>query len=253
MIQPSEVAFTAYSESVPRALDKIGAQKVLSRQTAILIKPNLVNDAPHPVTTHPACCAAIIGYIRSFSDVDIIIAEGTGDAGKKTPAVFTALGYDAVSAQTDVPLLDLNHAPLVKKTNDHCPVFPEVFLPEIAFTHFIISVPVLKAHSLAIITGTMKNMMGFAPPAHYSGRGGTWKKAVFHQHMQQSIIDLNRYRTPDLTVLDASIGLSDYHLGGARCDPPVNKIVAGFDPMVVDRAAAGLLGLDWRTIHHLAG
>ena len=51
--------------------------------------------------------------------------------------------------------------------------------------------------------------------------------------------------------MDASIGLADYHLGGRICDPPVNKLIAGFDPQKVDRKAAGLLGLDWRTIPHL--
>ncbi|MDY6905085.1 MAG: DUF362 domain-containing protein [Thermodesulfobacteriota bacterium] len=253
MTSPSIVEFTTYRESIAQALDKINARQTIAQQAAILIKPNLVNASPHPVTTHPDCCAAVIDYIRGFSDVDIMIAEGTGAAGRETPGVFTALGYDAVAGQTGVPLVDLNHAPLVKKTDDQCPVFGEMFLPELAFTCFIISVPVLKAHSLATMTGTLKNMMGFAPPAHYSGRGGTWKKAVFHEQMQQSILDLNQYRTPDLTVLDASIGLSDYHLGGAHCDPPVNKIVAGFDPLAVDRIAADLLGLDWRRIRHLAG
>lgn len=248
---PAAVAFTTYDESIPAALDQIGARKILALQDAILIKPNLVNATPHPVTTHPDSCAAVIDYIRSFSGADIVIAEGCGDAGRETPAVFTALGYESVAERKGVALLDLNHAPLVKKTDARCPVFPEIYLPEIAFTHFIVSVPVLKAHSLSTITGTLKNMMGFAPPAHYSGHGGTWKKAVFHQCMQQSIIDLNRYRTPDLTILDASIGLADYHLGGATCDPPVNQIIAAFDPLAADRTAAGLLGMDWRKIRHL--
>jgi len=110
---------------------------------------------------------------------------------------------------------------------------------------------VLKAHSLADITGSMKYMIGLAPPAHYSGRHGSWKKAVFHGNMQQSIIDLNQYRTPDLTIMDATIGLAEYHLGGSRCDPPVNKLLGGFDAREVDREAARLLGMDWKIIGHL--
>ena len=124
-------------------------------------------------------------------------------------------------------------------------------LPEIAFTHYIISVPVLKAHSFSDITGTLKNMMGFPPPKFYSGQYGTWKKAVFHQNMHQSIKDLCRYIKPDLTVMDATIGLSDFHLGGAHCSPPINRIIAGFDPFEVDRCGAGHLGFDWRDIPHL--
>lgn len=245
------VPFETYEISVSKALDAIGAKDRLSGQPRILIKPNLINDSPHPVTTPPECCEAIIRYIRRFSDAHIVIAEGCGDKGLETDTVFDRLGYRAITDHYGIPLIDLNQAPLRTYNRTDCTLFPELMLPELVSTHYIISVPVLKAHSLAVITGSLKNMMGFPPPKYYSGRFGSWKKAVFHQHMQQSITELNRYIVPDLTVMDASIGLADYHLGGAHCDPPVKKILAGFDPWEVDRKAAELLGLDWKTIPHL--
>ncbi|MCP4104241.1 MAG: DUF362 domain-containing protein [Desulfobacteraceae bacterium] len=243
--------FTSYKESVFDALNAIEACETLEKQTAILIKPNLINTSPHPVTTPAPCCEAIIEYIRSCSKAEIVIAEGCGEPSVETHEVFDLLGYAKMAKHHDVPLVDLNTSSLKKLENKNCPVFPEMYLPEIAFTHFIISVPVLKPHSFAILTGTLKNMMGFAPPEHYSGNFGSWKKAIFHSNMQQSIIDLNKYRTPDLSVMDASVGLADFHLGGRHCSPPVGKIIAGFDPVEVDREAARLLGLDWKKIAHL--
>lgn len=245
------VEFTGYVESTKKALDAVGAREILAGQSAVLIKPNLVCAEPHPVTTHPDACAALIAYVREVSTADIVIAEGTGEAEMETPEVFSRLGYDAVAEKYGVELIDLNNAPLVKLENPECPFFPEMHLPKIAFSHFIISLPVLKAHSLAIVTGTLKNMMGFAPPRYYAGKFGIWKKAVFHENVHQAVSDLNTYRTPDLTVLDASIGLAEYHLGGAWCDPPVSKMVAGTDPVAVDRRAAELLNFDWREIPHL--
>ena len=126
-----------------------------------------------------------------------------------------------------------------------------MYLPTIAYDTYIISVPVLKAHSLADITGTLKNMMGFLPPEHYQ-RGGHWKKAAFHADIHRAIIELNRYVTPNLTLLDARIGLAEYHLGGAECNPHVCKLIAGFNPLAVDRKAAELLGLNPDGIPHLA-
>ncbi len=251
VIKAISVDFSSFSDSVPEALDRIGAGDVLSRQSAILIKPNLVNASPHPVTTAPECCKAVIEYVQSCSKADIVIAEGCGDSSKETDEIFDLLGYRELSDQCKVPLIDLNHAPLRKVKNRRCSVFPEMHLPEMAFTHFIISVPVLKAHSLAEMTGTLKNMVGFAPPEYYSGKYGVWKKALFHGDMQQAIIDLNRHRCPDLTLMDGSIGLPEYHLGGAKCDPPVAKLLAGFDPLAVDRMGAGFLGFDWKKISHL--
>lgn len=94
--------------------------------------------------------------------------------------------------------------------------------------------------------------MGFAPPKYYSGNYASWKKAVFHQNMQESLIDFNTYLTPDLSIMDCSIGMAEYHLGGPHCDPPIAKIIAGYNPWKVDRKACELLGLDWQKIDHVA-
>ena len=246
------VEFTTYKQSIHQALDAINASECLASQTAILIKPNLINSSPHPITTSAECCQVIIEYIQKYSDAEIIIAEGCGDAQVETPQVFELLGYTAMAEKHGIPLVDLNFAPLNLMKKSGCSVFPEMYLPEIAFNHFIISVPVLKIHSLSRMTGTLKNMMGFVPPKHYSGHYGSWKKAAFHNKMQQSIVDLNKYLIPDLSVMDCSIGMAEFHLGGAHCDPAVNKIIAGYNPWEVDRRAADLLGLDWNNIEHIA-
>lgn len=246
------VEFVSYAQSVAEALDAVGAGEVLARQGAVLIKPNLVNPSPPPVTTPAECCEAVLEYVRRHSKASIVIAEGCGAAHAETRDCFEALGYADLARRLGVPLLDLNTAPTVLSERPGLKVFPQFHLPRVALDHFIVSVPVLKAHSLADITGTMKNMMGFAPPKHYQ-EGGHWKKSAFHARMHEAIGDLNRHRAADLTVLDARVGLAQYHLGGPECDPPANRIAAGFDPLAVDRLAADLLGLDWRTVPHLAG
>ncbi len=70
----------------------------------------------------------------------------------------------------------------------------------------------------------MKNMLGCAPPSH----------------------------TPDLTILDASVGMARYYPGGPRCNPPVGKLIGGFDPVALDAYGAGLLGVDWRSVEHIS-
>ncbi len=249
---PVSVLFTDYESSVASALDQLDVGSILATQSKILVKPNLINASPHPITTSPECVAAVIEYVRAHSKAEIIVGEGCGDAHLETTDVFERLGYTEMAADHNVQLLDLNHADLRTVTNAECEVWPELRLPDVLFTHFVISVPVLKAHSLADVTGALKNMIGALPPAHYAGVFGSWKKAKFHGQMHESIVDLNRHRAADLTVLDASVGMADFHLGGAHCDPPVNKIVAGIDPLAVDRLAAEMLGFDWREIDYLA-
>jgi len=71
--------------------------------------------------------------------------------------------------------------------------------------------------------------------------------------MQQSIINLNKHLVPNLSIMDCSIGMADFHLGEPQCDPPVKKIIAVYNPWEVDLEATKLLGLNWKDIEHIAG
>ena len=247
-----ELPFESYETSVPRILKESGARSIFKTTTKILIKPNLVTDDPFPITTHPECVKAIVFWLQQHTEAELLIGEGCGDQSMETPEVFAKLGYEALSKETGVPLVDLNQAPLIRRENPNLSVFPEIYLPELAFSCAIFSVPVLKAHSLSKITGSLRNLIGMAPPEHYAGQYGIWKKALFHNRMHESIRDLNAYVTPHFTLMDASVGMAEYHLGGPTCQPPVQKLLAGPDALEVDRRAAELLGFDWQEIPHLA-
>jgi uncharacterized protein (DUF362 family) len=249
---PVLIEFTDYSQSVVEAIEACSAREVLREQEKILLKPNLVNISPPPITTPAEFCGAVIRWLRENTDSEIIIAEGTGSLDYETDHVFESLGYTALAEEYNLKLLDLNHTETTLLKNPECSIFKEFYMPRAALEYFIISLPVLKAHSLAEITGTLKNMMGFAQPRYYQ-QGGMWKKSAFHRKIHESISDLNSYRTPDFTIMDATIGLADYHLGGPVCTPPPNKILAGFDPVGVDRTASSLLGRNWKSIGHLQG
>jgi uncharacterized protein (DUF362 family) len=242
--------FDDYATSLPILLDKIGAADIFRQQQRILLKPNLVNTSPPPITLPRDAMEALLCYLRDCSDAELIIAEGTGEPHITTHDVFRALGYDQLAREYDLQLLDLNDAENIQLSNPDCRIFPEFHLPKIAFESFIISFPVLKAHSLADVPLAMKNMMGF-PSHHHYQQGGYWRKSAFHAQMHRAIFELNLYRKPDLSIIDASIGMAEYHLGGPTCDPPVGKLLAGVDPVAVDAAGAALLGFDWQDIGHI--
>jgi uncharacterized protein (DUF362 family) len=243
--------FTSWQESVPRLLDATGLPDRLAAEKKIIIKPNLVEPLKPPITTPVELIAALVDFIHaSLPHLEIIIGEGCGSSSKNTLQIFDTLGYSKLADRTGVTLLDLNEAPLVHMQDSKCGRWPEMHLPRIVFESFLISVPVLKAHSLAGVTLTMKNMMGLVPPAHYQ-QGGHWKKAAFHQNIQEAVFDLNRYRTPDFTLLDATIGMQEAHLWGPTCDPPPNRLAAGYDPVAMDSYGCSLLGIKWNSVGHL--
>ena len=242
--------FVNYHDTIGACLDRLNVSRFLRTSEQILIKPNLVNSSPFPVTTSPEMIRALVTYIRTCSQARVIIAEGCGDARMETTDIFIKLGFTELARELDIELVDLNHEPVTVLSNPHCTVLPTIYLPTIALKGLLISVPVLKRHSLAGVTLAMKNMLGLAPP-HYYRHGGSWKKSFFHNQMHRSIFELNLYRAPDLSLIDATVGMAEFHLGGRTCDPPVNRLVAGFDPVRVDALGASLLGLCWRDIPHI--
>ncbi len=243
------VDFNSYKESVPALMEVLGADRILADQKKVVIKPNLVNTSPPPITTPVQLVAAIADYVKSVSNAETIIAEGCGAPLYNTHRPFRKLGYSDLARSNGMALVDLNQAETMKLTDSQCRVFPNFMMPRLVMDSFLISVPVLKKHFLAKVTLTMKNMLGCAPPDHYGGF--IWKKSMFHKDMHRSIFEMNRYRTPDLTILDSSVGLACHHLGGPKCRPHVGKLIGGFDPVAVDAYGSGLLGVDWRDVEHI--
>lgn len=233
-------------------LDASTLRDCLAGQTVpILIKPNLVEALEPPITTPVALVEHLVTYLQeNYPSLDLIVGEGTGSIEYDTFHCFETLGYTEMASRKKVELIDLNTEPVVRLENIKCHRWPEIFLPRIALEAFILSVPVLKAHSLADVTLTMKNMMGFAPPTHYRD-GNSWGKSAFHKNIHEAIYDLNRYRKPDFTLLDASVGMAQAHLWGPTCEPPVCKLAVSDDPVAIDSYGTALLGRNWESIQHI--
>jgi len=240
------------TKNLPALLDAARLPAVLKQKgiETILVKPNLVEALAPPITTPVGLVGALVEYLQAKTRARIIIAEGCGAMNYDTWYVFQKLGYVSLAERLHVELLDLNDDKGVVLTNPTCRRWPEMYLPRIALESFLISVPVLKAHSMAGVTLTMKNMIGLAPPSRYQ-LGSSWKKSAFHHHIQDAVADLNRYRTPDFTVLDATVGMAKAHLWGPPCDPPVGILAAGFDPVAIDSYGTGLLKKKWQDIGHI--
>lgn len=233
-------------------LERAALAHGLGNRRRILLKPNLVEALPPPITTPVGLVGAVVDYLRErVPECEIMVAEGSGALDYETGHAFELLGYSTMAKDKGIELLDLNNEPLIFLENPSCRRLPQIYLPRILFDVFLISLPVLKAHTLAGVTLTMKNMMGALPPTHYQ-RGGHWKKAALHRDIQAAVFDLNQYRTPDFTILDATVGMQVAHLWGPTCEPPPNLVACSYDPVTIDAFGAALLQRNWREIGHVS-
>jgi uncharacterized protein (DUF362 family) len=234
-----------------RLLDTAGLLDRLGETALVLIKPNLVEARLPPITTPVDLVEGVVVYLqRRRPQCRIVVGEGTGSVRYATEHCFAKLGYRRMAERRGITLLDLNTAPLQRLVDRKLVRLPEIYLPEILAEAFLLSVPVLKAHSMAGVTLTMKNMLGCVPPAHYRV-GNSWGKSAFHADLDQAIYALNSYRHADFSLLDATVGMAEAHLWGPTCQPAPGILAAGSDPVALDSYGAGLLGRAWAGIGHI--
>ncbi len=245
MSKVASVRFADYKSSVAKALDLVGAAGRLPQQGLIIIKPNLTNSSPPPVTTSIAAAEAVYHYCKARTNAEIAIGEGCGQG--KTTDVFAALGYTALAKRYGIRLLDFNQAETVLLENRDALQLRQFHMPRIVRAAFVISLPVLKDHSFTRTTIAMKNMFGIAPGRFYAGG---WNKSRLHSpSTDKSVVDVCLYKKPDLCVVDAAVALKGSHLSGRREN--TGCILAGFDPVAVDAVGSELLGHNPKRLEYL--
>lgn len=234
-----------YPAAIARALEEVDAGGALAGFDRVIVKPNVVNLSPPPVTTDVRCVMAVVDYLRERIGAEILVAEGSGEGD--TLENLRRHGYERVG----VPLVDLDALPDRTYSNDAAGVYSEIRLPEILEGAGLVSVPPAKDHSITGVTLGLKNMVGCLPARHYGGYW-TYKKSQIHAvDEHQALADLMLYIRPHLTVIDALDGLEGGHLSGRVPDPPLRRIIAGTDVLAADREAAKLLGHDPEEIRYL--
>ncbi|RLI26291.1 hypothetical protein DRO57_01620 [Candidatus Bathyarchaeota archaeon] len=97
---------------------------------------------------------------------DVVVGEGSGLAG--TFRAFQVAGVDAVAERWGVGLVDLNRDEFIEVELRDPLALKRVRVAKTALERAIISVPKLKPHSLARVTLSLKNMMGFFPERSYA-------------------------------------------------------------------------------------
>ncbi|UCH81827.1 MAG: DUF362 domain-containing protein [Nitrospiraceae bacterium] len=211
----------------------------------VIIKPNIVNPSLSPVTTDARVVEGIIRALREHDIHDIVVAEGSGTGD--TLDNFNRLGFSGLG----VRLIDLDKEATVTLPVKNHLVWNEITIPKIVLDTCIISVPVLKEHSMCGVTISLKNMVGILSAQRYAGYW-TYKKSEIHRHnTDECIADIISVIKPDLAVVDATVGMKGSHLSGTPCDPPIHLVYGSTDPLEADKFGCDLLKRNWREIKHL--
>jgi len=220
-------------------LEAAGVASKLRSSMKIIIKPNLVvaRPASDGATTHPEVVEGIVQFLKECGIQNITVAEGSW-VGESTSRAWDACGYTALAKRYGLQLLDTKNDPVVSQTvaGIKMPICRSVLE-----TDYLINVPVLKAHCQTALTCCIKNLKGCIPDS---------EKRRFHSMgLHKPIAALSAVIKPDLHVVDSICGDLSFEEGGTPV--PTQRILLGFDPVLLDTYGAALIGLDPDDIAYL--
>lgn len=235
---------------VRTAFEEYHIETDLTSATGILIKPNIVSREPYPTTTHPDVLEACLEYCLDRG-LKPVVADGPAFDAGNSDAIIKDHPLKQVCDRHAVPLINLLETNMVKRRAGDM----EFRLSEAAFDYsFILSLPVLKAHSVTGLTGALKNQFGFL-----SRRDRISLHTLRDIH--KGIAELNLMVTPAFCIVDAVetlTGSNEVRHGGEKTE--LGYMLAGRDPVSLDIAGLQVLqtvetklaGKGPRDIPHLA-
>lgn len=228
------------STMLENALELIDAERLLTPEDKVLIKPNYV-VAKHPstgITTDSRIIESIIESVKGYSVTDIVVGEG---GSGNTDRAFDVVGIRDITTQQNVGLVNLNRDPRINVIIPNALALNEVGVARTAVERTcIINVPKLKVHHMAVVTLSMKNLMGLILP-----------KNIMHGQLHEKIVDLFTVFKDKvkLNVVDGLVGGEVDETSGSPVK--MDLLVAGQDMVAVDTVGTAIMGIDPRTVKYL--
>ena len=220
-----------------------GVKKLIKPGQTVLLKPNIVAAGANPddaATTDPRVLEATITYIKgSVENVKVQVGEtpyGLKGASRKGLGPGSRMGDIVRRAGGEVVYFD--EEPRVTVNLPNAKTFWEFSVPQALMDCDVyIQMPKLKAHMIAQVTHTLKNAMGLLTREDMIPYHNT---SLF-----QRIVDVNKARKPDFTIMDGILTLTyDHYSGCPEHKVTCNMLIAGKDAVAVDSVTQYLVGWD---------
>ena len=221
-------------------MEEMDVAAELHKDMRIALKPNFAVSKPADsgATTHPEVAEGILQYLTERGFRNISVMEGSW-AGADTKTSFRVCGYEALAKRYGVPLYDLKDDAFVQRQAGGLTL--KVCRRPLLETDFLINLPVLKAHCQTNLTCALKNLKGCIPDS---------EKRRFHSlGLMRPIACLSKILRPNLTIVDAICGDLTFEEGGHPV--PMDRLIGGADPVLVDSYGAELLGFAMDDIGYL--
>ncbi len=232
----------AVAEAVGRVCD---LRTLISPGQTVVLKPNVFAPQPPPTTTSPQVVVAVGELAREAGAGRVIVAEGRSISTAKyrpthnsTRACFEATGMAPAVAAAGFETVYLEEDEFVPVALPGAQILKKARVPRtILEADVFINLPVMKIHSLALITMAIKNLHGII---------SDYDKLFSHHYREaalaRKLTDLLRIRRLDLNVLDGLVAQEADHAAEGK-PVELGLILASRDAVALDAVAGAVAGL----------
>jgi uncharacterized protein (DUF362 family) len=236
------------SINVRRAVSALGGMgRFVKRGARVVLKPNLLTgrSPEFATTTNPIVVGTVVKMCFEAGADDVIVLDRpTGSATTAFQVSGIARAVDREGGRVKY-LTDRNFDRVAIPNGRHLRSWP--FVADVFEADTFINMPIAKTHGMAILTMSMKNLMGIM--------GG--ERGTMHQDFEQKIVDVNSLVRPHLVILDAyRMLIRNGPTGGDLRDVRLAKtVVVGTNQASVDAFGTTLFGMKPTDLDylHLAG
>jgi uncharacterized protein (DUF362 family) len=246
---------TDFADVTKTAVENAGGLAgVVKKGDVVLVKPNLcTNPAPGtPTTTDYRVVQAVVDMVKALGASRVILAEGGFYGNAFSKATASVSKYDTIK---DVEFYDFNAC----DKQDCYQISPKdsligkaLFIPKVYMdANVVITIAKLKTHFQpdAVVSLSLKNAFGVPPAKLYGGYG--YKGGLHNFPLKAAIVELNKIRKPDFSIIDGIVGGEGYGpANNTRVDSRI--VLAGADPVAVDTVALTFMGFTVDQIPHVA-
>lgn len=233
MTKGVSIKLASYQETIPKLLKLIKFEQELQKHDHIIIKPTL-NENP-ALSTPRELVELIVAYTAKYKRDDATLALAEGADGLDTSELFESQGYRGLAEHYNVSLIDLNNVECEAIGKNEFVGFEEIMYPRVLKNAFVISLPAVRQDETMQLEASLSNMQGAFPARYYKGIFSRRKNKLDAYPLKYQVHDINLCKMPNFALF-------------ALTDKGV--LLAG-NPLDMDKQAATLLGMDWRSVGYL--
>ncbi|MDH4100300.1 MAG: DUF362 domain-containing protein [Nitrospirota bacterium] len=239
IVRQNDYIHDSLRTSLEEALAPLGGMGAFVKSgQRVLIKPNLLSGkaVEKAVTTHPLFIRIVAEMVQEAGGIPAVgDSPGVGSLEK----VAEKIGLTPLLSEIGVSLVSFSDAVMVEHPRGKVFKRFEIARP-VTEADVIINLPKLKTHGMMTLTCGVKNLFGCV-----SGlRKVRWHADAGHDYERfaEMLVDLAYMVKPALTIVDGIVGMEGEGPGSG--DPrQLGLILAGTDPVAVDRVVCEIVGL----------